>query len=251
MRVGFGRTVERAVERLGWVLLLLVLVAVMWVFGMHIGLGIEDFLRSRGFGQFQVRPPGIELVIVPLTAVAAARLRYGSDRILALRASCVAPLLPLLMAASLFGVVAFLSWNWVQLRGVFGVVLEFGPLRWLGIALAAAFTWVWMPLFPRITATLAGIIVGPTLLIIIGYLFLGSCLGAYHPGSGSEREPIQAFFVSIPAMIVWGMGALYLNLWATPGGAIGPAGRPVYYAIWSGLIMLALALIGTLSFTAC
>ena len=86
-------------------------------------------------------------------------------------------------------------------QAVFGPELEFGLLRWLGIVLAAGFAWVWMPLFPRITATLAGMFAGPALFAIIGYTFFASCMPA-DDSVRSERILSVAFSVSIPAVFV-------------------------------------------------
>ena len=181
MRVGFGRAVERAVELLGWVVLLVLLIALMWCLGLIVWLYMGELLlgRSIGSNEIKFKWPGVELVIVPLAAIAAARLRFGADRVLALRASRVGPMFPLLMAASLLGLLSFVVWTWVTPWTVFGAQPDFGVLRWLGIVLAAGFTWLWMPLFPRITATLAGLFAGPALVAIIAYPFMGSCVSIY------------------------------------------------------------------------
>ena len=153
--------VARAVEALGWVVLLVLLAAVMWWFGGLMANGIDNLLHTRRLYDWTgARLPGIELAIVPLTAVAASRLRFGVDRILALRGSRVGPWLPLLMAASLFGLVAYLVWTWTSPPAAYWLQPEFGRLRRLGVVLLAGFSWVWLPLFPRVTATLAGMIAG-------------------------------------------------------------------------------------------
>ena len=110
--------VERAVELLGWVVLLVLLAAVMWWCGGELLNGIDNFIRlgpgytdASGYTYAKVTLPGIELAIVPLAAIAAARLRFGAGRILALRRSRVGPWLPLLMAASLFGLAVYLVWT--------------------------------------------------------------------------------------------------------------------------------------------
>ena len=240
-----GGTAGRVTERLGWVLLLLVLAAFMWVLGVTVNR-FEEFLdRSAS----EAALPGIELTVVPLAALAAARLRFGVDRILALRASRVGPWLPLLMAASLFGLAAYLAWTWeFFVRPVYGVELEFGPLRWLGIALAAGFTWVWMPLFPRITATLAGMIAGPALFALIGYSFFPECMRV--AARITEYEFGDLILSSI-ATCVWTIGALPLGLLSSPREEKRPAASQMYFALWSGVVMLAMVLSRTLSYSAC
>ena len=146
--------VGRAIEDAGTLVLLILLAAIMWWFGGLLANGIDNFFSlSLSYTHAKATLPGIELAVIPLTAITAARLRFGVDRILALRASRVRIWLPLLMAALLFGLAAYLVWTWISPKAVFGWQLDFGPLRWLGIVLAAGFTWVWRPLFPRVTAT--------------------------------------------------------------------------------------------------
>ena len=111
MTAGRDGAVGRAVEALGWVLLLASLIALMWCLGGIVWLFMSEILFGRGSESNEVKWPGVELVIVPLAAIAAARLRFGADRILALRASRVGPLLPLLMATTLFGLAAYLVWD--------------------------------------------------------------------------------------------------------------------------------------------
>ena len=242
--------VARAVEALGWVVLLVLLAAVMWWFGGLMANGIDNLLHTRRLYDWTgARLPGIELAIVPLTAVAASRLRFGVDRILALRGSRVGPWLPLLMAASLFGLVAYLVWTWMSPQAAFGSLLEFGRLRWLGLVLLAGFTWVWRPLFPRVTATLAGMIAGPALFAVIGYSFVPECMPERVIWERSYAAGL--IFASSFAMFVWAGGALWLRARARTGTETHAPSHSLRFAVWSGVIMLAVALFGTLAFTAC
>ena len=252
MRVGVGRAVARAVEALGWVVLLASLIALMWCLGLIVWLYLGELLlgRSIGSNEIKFKWPGVELVIVPLAAIAAARLRFGADRVLALRASRVGPMFPLLMAASLLGLLSFVVWTWVTPWTVFGAQPDFGVLRWLGIVLAAGFTWLWMPLFPRVTATLAGLFAGPALVGIIAYPFLGSCTSIYDR-PGFEAGGYWILIGPLLPTIVWASGALYLSLRASLGKEVHVRGRPMSYAVWSGGIMLVIALFGTLGYTDC
>ena len=210
MRVGVGRAVERAVELLGWVVLLASLIALMWCLGLIVWLYMGELLlgRSIGSNEIKFKWPGVELVIVPLAAIAAARLRFGADRVLALRASRVGPMFPLLMAASLLGLLSFVVWTWVTPWTVFGAQPDFGVLRWLGVVLAAGFTWLWMPLFPRVTATLAGLFAGPALVAIIAYPFMGSCMSIenLHEESGPW---LGAILLTSIVTIVWAALAIW------------------------------------------
>ncbi len=244
--------VARAVEALGWVVLLVLLAAVMWWFGGLMANGIDNLLHTRRLYDWTgARLPGIELAIVPLTAVAASRLRFGVDRILALRGSRPGPWLPLLMAASLFGLVAYLVWTWTSPPAAYWLQPEFGRLRRLGVVLLAGFGWVWLPLFPRVTATLAGMIAGTALFAIIGYSFVPECMPEHEPG-GIERSYAAALIVASSfAMFVWAGGALWPRARARTGTETHAPSHSLRFAVWSGVIMLALALLGTLAFTAC
>ncbi len=250
MTTGSDGAAGRAVEALGWVVLLVLLAAVMWWFGGLMANGIDNLLHTRRLYDWtEARLPGIELAIVPLTAVAASRLRFGVDRILALRASRVGPMFPLLMAASLFGLVAYLVWTWMSPQAAFGSLLEFGWLRWLGLVLLAGFTWVWLPLLPRVTATLAGMIAGPALFAVIGYSFVPECMPERVIWERSYAAGL--IFASSFAMFVWAGGALWLRARARTGTETHAPSHSLRFAVWSGVIMLALALLGTLAFTAC
>ena len=81
-RIGFED--EPLVERLGMVLLLLLLTVVMWIFGVVVDAGLDNVLHHSETPQAVSR---IELRIVPLAVIAAARLRIAEDRLVALRAS--------------------------------------------------------------------------------------------------------------------------------------------------------------------
>ena len=118
---------------------------------------------------------GIELLVVPLTAFAATRWRIGAGRIELLCAGKAQLILPLLMAATLAGLFCYLIWSWSLPQAAFGPD-QFGLTRWLSLVLLAAFVWFWLPLFPRLTATLAGVFAGPALFAAIGYVLFPSFL---------------------------------------------------------------------------
>ncbi len=115
-------------------------------------------------------------------------------------------------------------------------------MRWLGVALAARLTFVGLPLFPRVAATLAGVIIGPALIAIVGYTFFGSHMQLASPGSdglagvGVGLALLAAFF--------WLLGVLCLSYLGRRGDVVRQDRPPLSYAVWSGALMLFLAVRG-------
>ena len=210
---------EQLSERLGWAALVLVAVVVAFLFGVRlVVIGIDELLHPPPWERWAPLL-GIELTIIPLSAIAAARLRPGADQIRAIRETRAGPYLPLLMAAALAGLVAYLVWSWLQPADVGPE--RFGYARWLGTALAAAFTLIWLPLFPRLTATLAGMIAGPAIFAVVGYVFFESFL-TIPPPSIYEACPfpllfgvlaVQIGFVLLSGAVSW-MSGLVLPVFA-------------------------------------
>ena len=248
----YGDAVGQAVEQFGSLMLLLVLGGAMWWFGGLMAIGIDNLLSGdNGYMWHRTTLPGIELSVIPLAAVASARLRVGADRILALREIHAGPLLPLLMAASMAGLTAYLVWTWDSPGAIFGSQHEFGPLRWLGVSLLAGFTWLWTPLFPRLTATLAGMVAGPALFAVIGYAFFSSCMPEHLPTGVERSGAADLLIVSSFAMLVWAGGALLMRAVAHNSAEEPAPSHSLRFALWSGLIMLGVSLFGTLYWTAC
>lgn len=220
--------------------LLVVLVAlVMLIFGAWGAFLLDDTLHDRT--SWSAPRPGIELMVVPLTAIGAARWRWGADRIIALRQSRIDPCLPLLMAAALVGLIAYLVWSWDTSLTLVGPD-EFGLVRWLGTALASASTVVWLPLFPRVTATLAGMIAGPALFGLFGYAFFGSQMQIHYWGSDGPWRVAMNF--SLLATPLWILGAVLMSHWTRRGEIKQQGAGPLFHAAWSGLVMLSLAILG-------
>ena len=116
---------EEFLEGLSWILLVPIVVSVIYVFGLSLGAaGVDEILHSGLL-------TGIELTIIPLSAIAAAWLRPGADRIRALRETRAGPYLPLLMAGTLVGLIAYLVWSWLLPQASFGPD-GFGYARWAG-----------------------------------------------------------------------------------------------------------------------
>lgn len=220
--------------------LLVVLVAlVMLIFGAVGAFLLDDALHDRD--GWPAPRPGVELMVVPLTAIGAARWRWGADRIIALRSRRIDPYLPLLMAVALVGLIAYLVWSWDTSLTRVGPD-EFGLVRWLGTALAAVSTVVWLPLFPRVTATLVGMIAGPAVFGLFGYAFFGSQMQIHSPGSDGPLGAASNF--ALVATAAWILGALLMSHW-TRGGEVKQQGAaPLFHAAWSGVVMLSLAILG-------
>ncbi len=234
-------------EGFSMVPLVVVLIAVVATFATNLaGPGIDDLLHPWSLGwQFwpmdysiiaQEDVPlliGVELTAVPATAIAAAKWRPGADQLALLHQGKIRLLLPLLMAGSLIGVAAYLVWSLNLPQAVFGPN-EFGVSRWLGVALLAAFTWFWLPVFPRVTAKLAGMIGGPALFAGVGYLLFAGAL-KNEPG----YNEIATFYAACAVMLALGAELLLLTsgrLWLSPRA----------HAVWTGALMVGLSYVGTL-----
>ena len=227
-------------EPLGTGLLLLVLCLVIWVFGTRMLAGIDEALHHTGW---PANRTGIELAVVPLIVVGAARCRRCADRFRSLRWTGINPYLPLLMAASLVGLITYLVWSWATPLTLVGPD-EFGFLRWLGTALAAAFAIIWLPLFPRITATLAGVIAGPTLIAVIGYAFFASQMPASGDRWGSDGPGTGAPVFSFLVTLLWLIGALFLSYLGRKSEPAATRPRPLSHSLWSGGLMVLATLVG-------
>ena len=206
------RNAEGLAQHVGWIVLVLALIAVVFIFGSWLAdPGIDQILHVWPDWGGHSRLTGIELTIVPLSAIFAAWLRPGADRIQSIRETRSGPWLPLRMAAALVGLSVWLFWSWDLPQASFGPD-QFGYARWLGAALAAAFTIFWLPLFPRVTATLAGMIAGPAIFAGLGYLFFESFLTS-PPQDCWETCP-ESLFLSLLAQMVGFVLLGGLRLWA-------------------------------------
>ena len=118
---GTGLPLCQLVDRLGIAVLLVLAVGAMLIWALVLmWVGIDRALHGdylvRTYdpetGQYTAVPLRvyIDFVAIPLAAIAAARLRWGAEWIAASRASRVGPLLPLLWAAVLAGVLSYWAW---------------------------------------------------------------------------------------------------------------------------------------------
>ena len=208
----------------------------------------------------------VDLVAIPLAAVAAAWLRWGADWITAplapraIRArsrwgeegtpppgeSPVRPLLPLLGAVVLFGVIWYWGWWLFNPHYVFGIDPLFGVQRWISVALMAGVGYVGMMLFPRLTAAMAGAVAGPTLFAVVGYTLFPSFIEA-----ASSRSMITDADARLADMLsnVFARGALAVAIVAILTMPLSKRVRrhPLSYALWTGAVVLCLAVSGTFS----
>ncbi len=240
------------VERLGTAALLLsVAFPVLWAgFYSMLGAGVDHTLHT-----YNTPLLGIDFVVFPLAAIAAAWLHWGAAWITAPRvprairarsrwgeegtpppgASPVRHLLPLLGASVVVGMFVYLMWSWNTPRDLLGGNPQIGVQRWIGMALVAGVGYFGMILFPRLTAWMAGAIAGPTLFAIVGYTLFPSFM----------RDPEGRVFERLTDVFAW--GALALAIAAIVAMALSQRLRqqPLSYALWMGAFMLCLAVSGT------
>ena len=261
-----GMPTGQLVERLGTAVLLVVAVGVMTIMGVfHLWVtGIDRSLHRSYFiddGSREALWVHIDFVAILLAAIAAAWLRRGADWIAAPRvirarsrwgevgtpppeASPARPLLPLLGAVVLFGV--FLYWVWWGLNPhhLFGIHPQFGVQRWISVALMAGVGYFGMILFPRLTASMAGAVAGPTLFAVLGYTLFPSFMGA-----ASNLNTITDAEARLADMLVvvfnWGALAVAIAAILTMLLSKRLRQRPLSYAVWMGALMLCLAVSGT------
>lgn len=182
---------------------------------------------------------GIELVLFPLAAIVAAWLCWGAEWIAGLRASRVGPLLPLFGAAVLFAVFRYIGFWWEYREEL---PTGYGPFvvqRTIGAALVAVVAYIGMVLFPRVTASLAGAIVGPTLFAVVGYFLFPSFMR--DPGGRLAEVLVVVFNLGAIAVAIGAIVAMLRSQRLRQ--------RPLSHAIWMGALMLCLAVSGTFNGT--
>ena len=248
---GTGFPLGQLVDRLGTAVLFLVVALPLLYFGFYVmlGAGIEHTLHTYnlihtydpeidGYSIVPLRP-GIELVALPLGAITAAQLKWGAEAIAAARKRRIAPLLPLLGAAAVSGVIWYLVWFWSNPQDLLGIHPHVGVQRWVGTALVAGVGYLGIILFSRLTAALAGAFAGPALFALVGYIFFPAFMREPE-GELANRLTwifmISAFAVAIGAILVM-LSSERLRR------------RPLSHAVWVGVLMLFLAVSGTFNGT--
>lgn len=170
------RSKRPEIELAGWIVLVPVLLGVVWVYALNLAIsGVEVVFSGLDYPYNDPLLASVELVVFVLTSIAVPWLRPLAERIRSLRETSLGPFLTLLMAASLIGFLAYLVWSTGYPQASVGPD-DFGFTRWLGAALAVGFPLLWMPLFPRLTAILSGMIAGALIFALFGYTFFESSL---------------------------------------------------------------------------
>ncbi len=239
--------VEALVERLGMGLLLVLLAFTVLAFSIYMVYGFASSLHAADWAADG--RPGIELAIIPLAAAVAAQWRLGADWLIALRTSRAGSYLPLLTAAALVGLIAYLLWSWETPPDIVGLD-EFGVVRWLGTALTATLTFIGLLLFPRITAILAGVVTGTVLVALVGYVFFSSCTAEYLIPRYEPGILFGAVILMLLSVVVWSSGAIWLNRRARLD-EVELKRLPLFHAIWSGTVMVGAASLGAVAGLAC
>ena len=127
-----GETDEE-LDVFGWLLLLAVLAAVMWFFGALVASGVDNDLHGAPFTRLEGTLTGIELAIVPLTALVSFRVRMREHRFQLRLVRHLEAWVPhqVAMVAALSVTVVYLVFVWISSLAVLGPPPEFGLLRWL------------------------------------------------------------------------------------------------------------------------
>ena len=246
---------QRLVDRLGTAVLLVVAVGAMLIWALVLSwLGIDRALHGDDLvrtydpetGQHTAVPLRVymDFVAIPLAAIAAARLRWGAEWIAASRASRVGPLLPLLGAAVLVGVLSYWAWWGEHPHHLFGIHPQFGVQRWVSVALMAGVGYGGMMLFPRLTASMAGAVAGPALFAVVGYTLFPSFMGVASSLITIE-EARRADALSSAGLL--GAQAVALAAILTMLSSARLRRHPLSYALWVGALTLCLAVFGTAS----
>ncbi len=240
----------RLVERLATAVLVCVAVGAMVAACLHLfGAGIHHMLDDYPYWYWTFDPetgqyshslvlPHIDFVAIPLAAIAAAWLRWGSDWIAAPGepgASLARPLFPLLAAAVLCAVLWYWGWWGLNPHDLLGIHPLFGVQRWISVALLAGVGYVGMMLFPRLTAWLAGAVAGPAFFALVGYTLFPS----------SMRDPEGRLIDILSNAFLWGSLAVAIAAILSIAMSERLSRHPLSYALWMGVFMLCGAVSGT------
>jgi len=142
--------------------------------------------------------------------------------------------LPWLGAAVALAVSCYVAWSWARPQTMIGPN-DFGVARWAGTALLAMVTYLGMIFFPRLTASLAGAVVGTALFAVVGYILFPSFMR--DPDGGLADTLVIAS--SVGATLVVTAALLLILLWEPFRR------RPLSYAVWVGALTFCVAADGT------
>jgi len=188
------RAKRPGLELASWIVLVPVFLGVVLVYALNLAFGgVDAVLSELDYPHNDPLLASVELAVFVLTSIAVAWLAPLSTRIRSLREIRLGSVLPLLMAASLAGFLAYLVWSTGYPQASVGPD-DFGFTRWLGTTLAVAIPLFWMPLFPRLTAILSGMIAGALIFALFGYTFFESSLSH---GDECGLGPVLYSFLAI------------------------------------------------------
>lgn len=235
------------VDGLATAVLVFVAVGVMGTAAAHLlGRGIDNTLTEYYYwvldpetGQYSggLLLTHIDFVAIPLAAIAAAWLRWGAEWIAAPGERPARPLFSLLGAAVLCAVFSYWGWWGLNPHDLFGIHPQFGVQRWISVALMAGVGYVGMMLFPRLTASMAGAVTGPALFALVGYTLFPSLM----------EDPVGRLADVLSYVFLWGALAVAIAAVLTMVVYKRLRRHPLSYALWTGALMLCLAVAGTFS----
>lgn len=183
------------------------------------------------------------VVAVPFAAIAAgvlreATLRLGPGGRPPRAGENDTPWLPWLGAAVAFATVGYLVWSMALPQALIGPN-DFGVARWIGTALLVIVAYLGMIFFPRLTASLAGAVVGPAVFAVVGYILFPSLM------QDPEWRLADTLLIAshVGATLVVTAMVLVVAYSETLRQ------RPLTYAVWAGLLTFCMAVYGTFNGT--
>ncbi len=212
-------TARPAIERASWVVLVLALLCAVFIYGLNLAIsGAENIAHApRALGNIRLLA-NIEPAVFVLATIVIGRFHPRADTIRALRDTAIGPFLPILMGVSF----AILVWfvGSAPDYGEAGIGIDdFLITHSPGIVLAVAFPLIWMPLFPRMTAILAGLIAGPLIFAMFGHWFFEESLS--HDDEGCGYGPF--LFTLTAGHIAFVLLSRSHWLWLAPSVAVSAA----------------------------
>ena len=111
--------------------------------------------------------------------------------------------------------------------------------RWITTALLVIVAYLGMIFFPRLTASLAGAVVGPAVFAVVGYILFPSFMR--DPEGGLAEALVVASNVGVTLV------ATAMVLVIAYSETVRQ--RPLTYAVWAGLLTFCMAVSGTFNGT--
>ncbi|MXW34398.1 MAG: hypothetical protein F4Z60_01880 [Chloroflexi bacterium] len=116
---------------------------------------------------------------------------------------------------------------------------DFGVARWIGTAQLVIVAYLGMIFFPRLTASLAGAVVGPAVFAVVGYILFPSLMRdpEWHLADTLVVASHVRVTLVVTAMVVVIAYSETLRQ------------RPLTYAVWAGVLTFCMAVSGTFNGT--